>query len=104
DRLRAIGLRPINALVDVTNFLAYDRARPLHVYDAAKLTGGFIEARLGREGERVEALDGETYDAGPEVCVIADGSGAIGLGGVMGGESTKVTEATTDVFVESAWF
>jgi phenylalanyl-tRNA synthetase beta chain len=104
DRLRAIGLRPINALVDVTNFLSYDRARPLHVYDAAKLTGGFVEARLGREGEKVEALDGKTYDVGAEMCVIADGSGAIGLGGVMGGEATGSTEATTEVFIESAWF
>jgi phenylalanyl-tRNA synthetase beta chain len=103
-KLTSVGLRPISALVDVTNLLTYDRCRPLHVYDAAKLAGGWIAARLGREGERVEALDGETYEAGPEVCVIADDSGAIGLGGVMGGESTKVTEDTTDVFVESAWF
>src|SRR6185312_6631753 len=103
-KLLAIGLRPISALVDITNLMSYDRCRPLHVYDAAKLTGGFIEARLGRAGERLEALDGKTYDASPEVCVIADGSGAIGLGGVMGGESTKVGEATTEVFVESAWF
>jgi phenylalanyl-tRNA synthetase beta chain len=104
QRLTSVGLRPINALVDVTNLISYDRCRPLHVYDAAKLTGGFVEARLGREGEQVEALDGETYAAGPEVCVIADGSGAIGLGGVMGGETTKVLDETTDVFVESAWF
>jgi phenylalanyl-tRNA synthetase beta chain len=104
QRLRAIGLRPINALVDVTNLIAYDRARPLHVYDAAKLTGSWIEARLGRAGEQVEALDGRTYDAGPEVCVIADASGAIGLGGVMGGQSTSSELDTTDVFVESAWF
>jgi phenylalanyl-tRNA synthetase beta chain len=103
-KLTSVGLRPISALVDITNLLTQDRCRPLHVYDAAKLAGGFIEARLGRAGERVEALDGETYDAGAEVCVIGDGSGAIGLGGVMGGEGTKVTEATTDVFVESAWF
>lgn len=103
-RLRSVGLRPINALVDVTNLISYDRARPLHVYDAAKLTGGVIEARLGREGERLAALDGRTYDAGAEICVIADASGVIGLGGVMGGESTGSSEATTDVFVESAWF
>jgi phenylalanyl-tRNA synthetase beta chain len=103
-KLLAVGLRPINALVDVTNLMSYDRCRPLHVYDAAKITGGFIEARLGREGEQLEALDGKTYPIDPEVCVIADGSGAVGLGGVMGGESTKVSEATTDVFVESAWF
>ncbi|HLZ73506.1 phenylalanine--tRNA ligase subunit beta [Phenylobacterium sp.] len=104
QKLLAIGLRPISALVDITNLMSYDRCRPLHVYDAAKLTGGVIEARLGREGETLEALDGKTYPAGPEVCVIADGSGAVGLGGVMGGESTKVSETTTDVFVESAWF
>ncbi|MET0295676.1 MAG: YtpR family tRNA-binding protein, partial [Phenylobacterium sp.] len=104
QRLASIGLRPINALVDVTNLISYDRARPLHVYDAAKLSGGFIEARLGREGESLEALDGKTYSVTPEMCVIADGSGAIGLGGVMGGESTGCSEATTDVFGESAWF
>jgi phenylalanyl-tRNA synthetase beta chain len=91
-------------LVDITNLMSYDRCRPLHVYDAAKLSGGFIEARLGRPGETLEALDGKTYEITPEVCVIADGSGAVGLGGVMGGESTKVSEATTDVFVESAYF
>jgi phenylalanyl-tRNA synthetase beta chain len=83
--------------VDITNLMSYDRCRPLHVYDAKKLTGGFIEARLGREGESLEALDGKTYAVTPDVCVIADGSGAVGLGGVMGGESTKV-------FVESAYF
>ncbi len=104
QKLLAIGLRPISALVDITNLMSYDRCRPLHVYDAAKLTGGFIEARLGRQGETLDALDGKTYDAGPEVCVIADASGAVGLGGVMGGESTKVSETTTDVFVESAYF
>ena len=103
-RLRAIGLRPISALVDVTNLISYDRARPLHVYDAAKLVGGFVEARLGRDGESVAALDGQTYAVGPEMCVIADGSGAIGLGGVMGGASTGCSETTTEVFVESAWF
>jgi phenylalanyl-tRNA synthetase beta chain len=103
-KLLAVGLRPISALVDITNLMSYDRCRPLHVYDAGKLTGGFIEARLGRPGETLEALDGKTYEAGPEVCVIADGSGAVGLGGVMGGERTKVGETTTDVFVESAYF
>ena len=103
-RLRAIGLRPISALVDITNLVTYDRARPLHVYDAKTLTGGFIEARLGREGEQVLALDGETYPVSAEYCVIADGSGAIGLGGVMGGLSTGCTDATTEVFIESAWF
>jgi phenylalanyl-tRNA synthetase beta chain len=103
-RLKAIGLRPINALVDVTNLITYDRARPLHVYDAALLSGGFIEARLGRPGEKVAALDGKTYEVTPEMCVIADASGAIGLGGVMGGVSTGCSETTSEVFIESAWF
>ncbi|MGI9169529.1 MAG: phenylalanine--tRNA ligase subunit beta [Caulobacteraceae bacterium] len=103
-RLRAIGLRPINALVDVTNLVTFDRARPLHVYDAVKIADGFIEARLGRAGETVEALDGKRYEMTPEICVIADGSGAIGLGGVMGGVSTGCSEATSEVFIESAWF
>jgi phenylalanyl-tRNA synthetase beta chain len=104
QRLISIGLRPISALVDVTNLISYDRARPLHVYDVAKLQGGFLEARLGREGESVEALDGKAYAVTPDMCVIADGSGPVGLGGVMGGTSTGCSEATTDVFVESAYF
>jgi phenylalanyl-tRNA synthetase beta chain len=103
-RLKAIGLRPISALVDITNLLGVDRARPLHVYDVAKLSGGFIEARLGREGEQLDALDGKTYAVGDAMCVIADASGAIGLGGVMGGTSTGCSFETTDVFIESAWF
>ena len=104
QKLTAIGLRSINTLVDITNLITHDRARPLHVYDAAKLSGGFLEARLGQTSESVPALDGKTYAASPEICVIADASGAIGLGGVMGGESTGCSDATTDVFIESAWF
>src|ERR1700761_2557965 len=100
ERLKAIGLRPISALVDVTNLISYDRCRPLHVYDAAKVAGGFLEARLGREGESLAALDGQTYAVTPDMCVIADGSGAVGLGGVMGGSSTGCSETTTEVFVE----
>ena len=109
-RLKAVGLRPINALVDVTNLISYDRARPLHVYDLAKLVGTKIEARLGRHGvngdEHLIALDGKTYELTPEMSVIsdADGERPVGLGGVMGGESTGCSEETTDVFVESAWF
>ncbi|PTS87970.1 MULTISPECIES: phenylalanine--tRNA ligase subunit beta [unclassified Caulobacter] len=110
DRLLAIGLRPISALVDITNLISYDRARPLHVYDAAKLSGSEISTRLGRHGqngdEHLIALDGKTYELTPDMCVIADASGErpIGLGGVMGGESTGCSDETTDVFVESAWF
>jgi phenylalanyl-tRNA synthetase beta chain len=102
-RLKAVGITPKNMLVDVTNYISLDRARPLHVYDAAKLKGPVV-ARLGRAGETLEALDGNTYDITGEMCVIADDSGAIGLGGVMGGESTAVSDETTDVFIESAWF
>lgn len=103
DRLRAVGITPKNLLVDVTNYISIDRARPLHVYDATKLRGKVV-ARLGKVTETLEALDGKTYDITPDMCVIADGSGPIGLGGVMGGTSTAVSDETTDVFIESAWF
>ncbi|HPE31728.1 MAG TPA: phenylalanine--tRNA ligase subunit beta [Parvularculaceae bacterium] len=103
DRLTAIGLRPINALVDVTNFLSYDRARPLHVYDADKLKG-VIHARLGAKGEKFLALDGRDYEVDETMCVIADDNGVLGLGGIMGGEDTGSTEETTSVFIECAYF
>jgi phenylalanyl-tRNA synthetase beta chain len=102
-RLKAIGLRPINALVDITNYISYDRGRPLHVYDADKLSGT-IRARLGRKGEKFVALDGKTYEVDDDMCVIADDRAALGLGGVIGGEDTGATEATTNVFIESAYF
>ncbi len=102
-RLEAIGLRPINALVDVTNYITYDRGRPLHVYDADKLKGT-IHARLGKPGESFEALDGNTYKVDGDMCVIADDSGVLGLGGIIGGETTGCSEATTSVFIESAYF
>jgi phenylalanyl-tRNA synthetase beta chain len=102
-RLKAIGLRPINALVDITNYIAYDRGRPLHVYDADKLKGA-IRARLGRKGEQFLGLDGKTYEVDEDCCVIADDRAALGLGGVIGGADTGVTEATTGVFIESAYF
>lgn len=124
QKLISVGLRPINTLVDITNLISYDRARPLHVYDRAKLVGDVIVARLGagRDGsapahtdaptpaqhrdEQLIALDGKTYDITSEMCVIADAGGErpVGLGGVMGGESTGCSEETTEVFVESAWF
>jgi phenylalanyl-tRNA synthetase beta chain len=102
-RLRAIGLRPINALVDITNFITYDRARPLHVFDADKLQG-IVHARLAKSGESVLALDGKTYALDPSVCVIADNSGPLGIAGVIGGEATGSSDGTTSVFIESAWF
>ncbi|HEY6670606.1 MAG TPA: phenylalanine--tRNA ligase subunit beta, partial [Methyloceanibacter sp.] len=102
-RLKAIGLRPINALVDITNYISYDRGRPLHVYGADKLEGA-IRARLGRRDEKFRALDGKTYEVDGDMCVIADDRAVLGLGGVMGGEETGVTESTTNVFIESAYF
>lgn len=102
-RLRAIGLRPRNILVDVTNYLAFDRARPLHVYDAQRLKG-VVHARLGQQGESFVGLDGKTYAITPQMCVIADDSGVLGLGGVMGGESSGCSLETRDVLIESAWF
>ncbi len=103
QKLKAIGIKPRSALVDITNYLTYDRARPLHVYDAAKLKG-VVRARLGRVGESFVALDGKTYAVTSEMCVIADDNGVLGLGGVIGGESTGVSEQTTDVLIESAFF
>jgi len=103
ERLKAIGLRPISALVDVSNLIAHDRGRPLHVFDADKLAGN-MQARLAREGETVLALDGKTYTLDAEICVIADEKTARGIAGVMGGEETGCTETTTNVFIESALF
>lgn len=103
QRLRAIGLRPINALADITNYISVDRARPLHVYDADKLRGA-VRARLGVDGESFLALDGKTYAVDESMCVIADDANVLGLGGVMGGEDTGVSEATVNVLIESAYF
>src|SRR5262249_46084118 len=102
-RLKAIGINPKTMLVDVTNYISFDRARPLHVYDAKKLKGG-IHVRIGNASDSFEALDGKVYSNLAEMCVIADDSGAIGLGGVMGGASTGCSPDTVDVFLESAWF
>jgi phenylalanyl-tRNA synthetase beta chain len=103
QRLRAIGLRPISALVDITNFVTYDRGRPLHVFDADKIASP-IHARMARAGETVAALNNTTYTLDPTIPVIADANGAVGIAGIIGGEPTSSTETTTNVFVESAWF
>ncbi|WP_265587484.1 phenylalanine--tRNA ligase subunit beta [Sphingomicrobium arenosum] len=103
-RLKAIGQKPISALVDVTNFFTIDRARPLHVYDLAKLQGDIV-VRAGRgEADRFMGLNDKEYVPTEADIVIADDRGAIGLGGVMGGEATGVDETTTALLVESAWF
>jgi phenylalanyl-tRNA synthetase beta chain len=100
-RLIAIGLRPINALVDITNFITYDRGRPLHVFDAAKVHGN-LTVRRARAGESLIALDGKRYALDETICVIADEQGVESLAGIMGGEATGCSEATTDVLIESA--
>ncbi|MET4200946.1 phenylalanine--tRNA ligase subunit beta [Bradyrhizobium sp. LA6.12] len=100
-RLTAIGLRPINALVDITNFMTYDRARPLHVFDAKKVKGNLV-VRRARDGETLLALDGRTYNLDPAICVIADEHGVESLAGIMGGEASGCDENTTDVLIESA--
>jgi phenylalanyl-tRNA synthetase beta chain len=100
-KLRAIGLRPINALVDITNLITFDRGRPLHVFDAAKVKGDLV-VRRAKKGEKLLALDGRTYELDPDICVIADEKGVESLAGVMGGEESGVSAATTDVLLESA--
>jgi phenylalanyl-tRNA synthetase beta chain len=103
NRLKAIGLRPISALVDITNYLTFDLCRPLHVFDAGKVRGD-VTLRFARLGEELLALDGKTYRLDDGMTVIADDSGPISLGGIMGGESTSVDEDTTDVLLEVALF
>jgi phenylalanyl-tRNA synthetase beta chain len=100
-RLTAIGLRPINALVDITNFLTYDRGRPLHVFDAKKVKGN-LTVRRAQNGETLLALDGRTYTLDNAMCVIADERAVESLAGIMGGEESGCDETTTDVLIESA--
>ncbi len=100
-RLTAIGLRPINALVDITNFITFDRGRPLHVFDAAKVHGN-LTVRRAKNGETLLALDGKTYTLDAAMCVIADEKGVESLAGIMGGEATGCSETTKDVLIESA--
>lgn len=101
QRLLAIGLRPISALVDITNYVTFDRGRPLHVFDAGKVTGN-LTVRRARDGEKVLALDGREYTLTPEMCVIADQDGIESIAGIMGGEHSGCDENTTDVLIESA--
>jgi phenylalanyl-tRNA synthetase beta chain len=103
QRLKAVGQRPISALVDMTNFIMLSYGRPLHVYDFAKLTGA-ITARKARDGEEVLALNGKTYKLDPSMTVIADDTAVHDIGGIMGGEHSGVTEDTTDILIECAYF
>ncbi len=102
-RLMAIGLRPISALVDITNYITYAFSRPLHVFDADRIRGD-IQVRLARPGETIAALDGRTYELDPEVTVIADEESAESIGGIMGGERSGCTDETVNVFLEVALF
>ena len=102
-RLESIGLRPISALVDITNFLTFDLNRPLHVFDAGKVKGNLV-VRFARPSEKLLALNGREYVLDSEVTAIADDNGVESLGGVMGGEPSGCTEETTEVFIEAALF
>ena len=102
-RLQAIGQRRINTLVDITNYISFDRGRPLHVYDVSRLSGT-VTARAGQAGEKFMALDEESYEIDENDCVIADDKSVLGFGGVKGGLESGANEATTEVLVESAWF
>jgi phenylalanyl-tRNA synthetase beta chain len=103
QRLKAVGQRPISALVDMTNYIMLGYGRPLHVYDLAKLQGALI-ARRARTGEEVLALNGKTYALDDTMTVIADDAGVHDIGGIMGGEHSGVTEETTDIVIECAYF
>lgn len=102
-RLTAVGQRPISALVDITNYVMLDHGRPLHVYDLAKLTGALV-ARKAKAGETLLALNGKSYALDPDMTVIADDAQVHDIGGIMGGEHSGVTEATTDIVIECAYF
>jgi phenylalanyl-tRNA synthetase beta chain len=103
-RLESIGVRSINNVVDVTNFVLWELGQPLHAYDLAKVAGGTLVARRARAGERLVTLDGQERRLDPEILVIADAEQPVGLAGVMGGLDSEVTEATRDVLIEGAHF
>ncbi|TCZ57792.1 phenylalanine--tRNA ligase subunit beta [Roseicella aquatilis] len=104
DWLVAIGLRPINALVDVTNLFTYGLGRPLHVFDVAKVKGNILTLRMAQPDESLVALNGKTYALTPEDGIIADAGGPESLGGIIGGEHSGCDEGTTEVFIECALF
>ena len=103
QKLNAIGQKPISVLVDITNFVSIDLGRPLHVYDRAKLSGALV-ARKARAGETVLALNGKSFTLDATMTVIADDAQVHDIGGIMGGEDSGVSDATTDVLIECAYF
>ncbi len=103
ERLRRAGVRPLHPVVDVTNYVMLEFGQPMHAYDLNKLQGA-VSARLAKQSEKITLLDGQEVELSDDVMVIADGSGAIAMAGIMGGDSTAVSAATTDIFFESAFF
>jgi phenylalanyl-tRNA synthetase beta chain len=104
EAITSTGHRPINNVVDITNYVLFETGQPLHAFDAAKLSGKTIVVRRATAGEKLEALDDKTYALLPDDLVIADASGPVAIAGVMGGKPTGVTDATTEVVLEAAWF
>ena len=104
SRLRAAGLRPISNVVDITNYVLWELGHPLHAFDAARVTDATIIVRRARPAEPFTTLDGQRRTLDASMCVIADSERTVGLAGVMGGENSEVTEATTRVLLESAYF
>ena len=102
-KIESVGVRSINNIVDISNFVMLELGQPTHAFDADKLNGG-INVRLARDGEKFLALDGKTYSFKPDNCVIADQERAVGIGGVMGGEETGVTDSTKNILLEAAYF
>jgi phenylalanyl-tRNA synthetase beta chain len=102
-KIESVGIRSINNIVDISNFVMLERGQPTHAFDADKLKGG-INVRLARDGEKFLALDGKTYSLRQDNCVIADQERAVGIGGVMGGEETGVTDSTKNILLEAAYF
>jgi phenylalanyl-tRNA synthetase beta chain len=103
DYLNAVGQKPINAVVDILNFILFDVGRPMHAFDASVLKGA-LQIRHAKPGETLLALNGKTYELTPEVLVVADGTAPQSIAGIMGGEVSGCTEQTTTVFLESAYF
>ena len=104
DAIAGTGHRPINNVVDITNYVLFETGQPLHAFDAAKLEGRGIEVRRAVAGEKLEALDDKTYELAANDLVIADGHGPVALAGVMGGKPTGVSETTREIVLEAAWF
>ena len=102
-KIESVGIRSINNIVDISNFVMLELGQPTHAFDADKLKNG-INVRLARGSEKFLALDGKTYSLRPDNCVVADKGRAVGIGGVMGGEETGVTDSTTNILLEAAYF